>query len=133
MRRSISKRAGGAAALATMASLGLALTPSAHAEDFFSALFGGFRMRPPPEIRVPFPSDDVPRTDAPRQRAEPFAAFVGWTQPRRWRSRLRLPFERRNWNNGAQRRRSRRVLAERSGAERGTHPRKETKWASRWS
>lgn len=69
MRRSISKLAGGTAAFVTIASLGLALTPSAHAEDFFSALFGGFRMRPPPEIRVPFPNDDMPRYDPPRQRA----------------------------------------------------------------
>ena len=69
MRRSISKLAGGATAFVTIASLGLALAPAVHAEDFFSALFGGFRMRPPPEIRVPFPSDDMPRYDAPRQRA----------------------------------------------------------------
>ena len=69
MRRSISKLACGTAAFAAIASFGLALTPSAHAEDFFSALFGGFRMRPPPEIRVPFPSDDMSRYDAPRQRA----------------------------------------------------------------
>ena len=68
-RRSISKLAGGTAAFLAFASLGLALTPSAHAEDFFSALFGGFRARPAPEIRMPFPSDDVPRYDAPRQRA----------------------------------------------------------------
>jgi hypothetical protein len=64
MRRSISKLAGGAAAFVTIASFGLGLTPSAHAEDFFSALFGGFRMRPPPEIRVPFPNDDAPRQRA---------------------------------------------------------------------
>lgn len=69
MRRSISKLAGGTAAFVTIASLGLALAPSAHAEDFFSALFGGFRTRPAPEIRVPFPNDDTPRYDAPRQRA----------------------------------------------------------------
>ena len=69
MRRSISKLVGGTAAFVTIASLGLALTPSAHAEDFFSALFGGFHMRPPPEIRVPFPSEDMPRYDPPRQRA----------------------------------------------------------------
>lgn len=69
MRRSIGKRVGGAAAFVAIASLGVALTPSAHAEDFFSALFGGFRMRPPPEMRVPFPNDDMPRYDAPRQRA----------------------------------------------------------------
>lgn len=69
MRRSISKLAVGTAAFVTIASFGLALTPSAHAEDFFSALFGGFRMRPPPEIRVPFPNDDMPRYDPPRQRA----------------------------------------------------------------
>ncbi len=65
MRRSISRLAGGTAAFVTIASLGLALAPSAHAEDFFSALFGGFRARPAPEIRVPFPNDDMP----PRQRA----------------------------------------------------------------
>lgn len=69
MKRSISKLAGGTAAFVTIASLGLTLTPSAHAEDFFSALFGGFRMRPPPEMRVPSPNDDMPRYDAPRQRA----------------------------------------------------------------
>lgn len=69
MRRSISRLAGGTAAFVTIASLGLALMPSAHAEDFFSALFGGFRMRPPPQIRMPFPNDDMPRYDAPRQRA----------------------------------------------------------------
>lgn len=68
-KRSISKLAGGAAAMLAVASLDLVLTPSAHAEDFLSALFGGFRMRPPPEIRMPFPTDDVPRYDAPRQRA----------------------------------------------------------------
>lgn len=48
-------------------SAGLVSAPSAHAEDFFSALFGGFRMRPPPEIRMPFPNDDAPRYDAPRR------------------------------------------------------------------
>ncbi|EJN05732.1 hypothetical protein PMI42_08340, partial [Bradyrhizobium sp. YR681] len=47
-RRSIGKLAGSAAALLAVVSLGLALTPSAHAEDFFSALFGGFGRRPPP-------------------------------------------------------------------------------------
>ncbi len=68
-KRSISKLAGSAAAMLAVASLGLALMPSAHAEDFLSALFGGFRMRPPPEIRMPFPNDDMPRYEAPRQRA----------------------------------------------------------------
>ncbi|MFT4119272.1 DUF2865 domain-containing protein [Bradyrhizobium sp.] len=66
---SIGKLAGGAAAFLVLSSASLVLTPSAHAEDFFSALFGGFRMRPPPEIRVPFPNDDMPRYDTPRQRA----------------------------------------------------------------
>ncbi|MBR0902385.1 DUF2865 domain-containing protein [Bradyrhizobium liaoningense] len=68
-KRSIRRLAGAAAALVTVTSAGLALTPSAHAQDFFSALFGGFRMRPPPEIRTPFPNDDMPRYDVPRQRA----------------------------------------------------------------
>ncbi|WP_063694223.1 DUF2865 domain-containing protein [Bradyrhizobium stylosanthis] len=72
-RRSMSKPAGAAAFLA-VASLGLALTPPAHAQDFFSQLFGGFRMRPPPEIRVPFPNDDMPRYDQPRR-----AAYGGGT------------------------------------------------------
>lgn len=66
-QRSIGKLAGAAAALFTVASLGLALTP-AHAEDFFSALFGAFGARPP-QIRTPFPNDDMPRYDVPRQRA----------------------------------------------------------------
>lgn len=64
-RRLIGKVAGGTAVLVA----GLALAPLAHAEDFFSALFGGFRMRPPPEIRMPFPNDDMSRYDSPRQRA----------------------------------------------------------------
>jgi hypothetical protein len=68
-RRSFGKLAGGAAAFVAVASFGLALTPSAHAEDFFSALFGGFRGRAAPEIRMPFQSDDTPRYDTPRQRA----------------------------------------------------------------
>jgi hypothetical protein len=67
-RRLIGKWAGGTAILIAI-SAGLASAPSAHAEDFFSALFGGFRMRPPPEIRIPFPNDDGLRYDAPRQRA----------------------------------------------------------------
>jgi hypothetical protein len=57
------------AAFVTVSSLGLAFTPAVHAEDFFSALFGGFRARPAPEIRMPFPTDDMPRYDGPRQRA----------------------------------------------------------------
>jgi hypothetical protein len=68
-KRSIGRLAGGSAALLAVASLGLALSPPAHAEDFFSALFGGFRGRPAQEIRMPFPNDDMPRYDAPRQRA----------------------------------------------------------------
>jgi hypothetical protein len=67
--RSIGKLAGSAAAFVAVATLGLALTPSAHAEDFFSALFGGFRARPAPEVRMPFANDDIPRYDTPRQRA----------------------------------------------------------------
>ncbi|MBR1165612.1 MULTISPECIES: DUF2865 domain-containing protein [Bradyrhizobium] len=67
-RRLIGKWTGGTVILIAI-SAGLASAPSAHAEDFFSALFGGFRMRPPPEIRMPFPNDDGPRYDGPRQRA----------------------------------------------------------------
>ena len=65
-RRVVGKLAGGTAMLIVV-SAGLASAPSAHAEDFFSALFGGFRMRPPPEIRMPFQNDDKPRYDAPRR------------------------------------------------------------------
>ena len=65
-RRLVGKVAGGAAILIAV-SAGLASAPSAHAEDFFSALFGGFRMRPPPEIRMPLPNDDGPRYDTPRR------------------------------------------------------------------
>ncbi|WGD51856.1 DUF2865 domain-containing protein [Bradyrhizobium sp. CB1650] len=64
--RSIGKPAMIAAALFGAASFGLALTPPAYAEDFFSALFGAVRMRPPPQIRMPFPTDDMPRDDTPR-------------------------------------------------------------------
>ncbi|MDA9502141.1 DUF2865 domain-containing protein [Bradyrhizobium sp. CCBAU 11357] len=67
-RRLIGKWTGGTVILIAIAA-GLASAPSAHAEDFFSALFGGFRMRPPPEIRMPFPNDGGPRYDGPRQRA----------------------------------------------------------------
>jgi len=68
-KRSIGKLAVGMAAMIAVTVPGLALAPSAHADDFFSALFGGFRMRPPPEVRVPFANDDVPRYEGPRQRA----------------------------------------------------------------
>ncbi|MBR0958002.1 DUF2865 domain-containing protein [Bradyrhizobium japonicum] len=67
-KRSIGKPAVGAAAMLAVAFFGLVLTPSAHAEDFFSALFGAFGARPP-QIRVPFPNDEMPRYDVPRQRA----------------------------------------------------------------
>ncbi|OPY99559.1 hypothetical protein A5906_28105 [Bradyrhizobium sacchari] len=67
-KRSIARLAGSAAALVAVTCLGLALAPPAHAEDFFSALFGAFGARPP-QIRTPFPNDDMPRYDAPRQRA----------------------------------------------------------------
>jgi hypothetical protein len=68
-RRSIGKLAGSAAAVLAVASLGLALSPPAHAEDFFSALFGGFGRRPPPQIQMQFANEDMPRNDTPRQRA----------------------------------------------------------------
>ncbi len=68
-RRSIGKLAGSAAGIFAVASLGLVLAPSAHAEDFFSALFGGFGRRPPPQIQMPFASEDMPRHDPARQRA----------------------------------------------------------------
>ena len=69
MTKTMRKLVGGAAATIALAMLSVSVTPPAHAQDFFSELFGGFRMRPPPEIRAPFPNDDMPRYDAPRQRA----------------------------------------------------------------
>ena len=68
LKRSINGLAGGVAAVLFAASLSVALVSSAHAEDFFSALFGTFGRRPPPQIRVPFPDDDMPRSEAPRVR-----------------------------------------------------------------
>ncbi len=67
MTKTMRKLVGGAAATIALAVLSVSVAPSAHAQDFFSELFGGFRMRPPPEIRVPFPRDDVPRYE-PRAR-----------------------------------------------------------------
>ncbi|TFV70653.1 DUF2865 domain-containing protein [Bradyrhizobium frederickii] len=69
MSRGMNGKLAAGLAILVIAAAGVAQTPSAQAEDFFSALFGGFRMRPPPEIRMPFPNDDMPRYDAPRQRA----------------------------------------------------------------
>jgi len=40
----------------------LALAPTAQAQDFFSALFGGFRHRGPPQIIMPF--SNAPQGDA---------------------------------------------------------------------
>jgi hypothetical protein len=68
VRRSTSKLASGTATFVTIASLGVVIAPAAHAEDFFSALFGGFGRRPAPQIQMPFSNDDMPRYDAPRQR-----------------------------------------------------------------
>lgn len=68
VRRSIGGLAGGVAAVLAAASLSVALVSPAQAEDFFSALFGAFGRRPPPQIRVPFPDDEMPRSEAPRVR-----------------------------------------------------------------
>ena len=58
----------GVAAVMLAATMSLAAERPAHAEDFFSALFGAFGARPlsPPQIRMPF--DDAPRYQ-PRARA----------------------------------------------------------------
>ena len=67
VKRSLTRLAGGAAALVFVASLSPAVP--AQAEDFFSALFGAFGARPPaPQIRMPFPNDEQPRYDVPRAR-----------------------------------------------------------------
>lgn len=68
MKRLIAGLASGVAAALFAATLSLALVSSAHAEDFFSALFGGFGRRAPPQIQMPFQTDDMPRTEAPRAR-----------------------------------------------------------------
>jgi hypothetical protein len=53
MRRQLNKRLGWrVAVLCGIATLGL--TPTAKAEDFFSALFNAFGGSPPPVIRMPF-------------------------------------------------------------------------------
>lgn len=67
VKRSISGLPGGVAAALFAASLSVAAVSSAHAEDFFSALFGAFGGRSP-QIRMPVPADDMPRTEAPRAR-----------------------------------------------------------------
>jgi uncharacterized protein DUF2865 len=53
----------------TAALLGLSLAPAAQAQDFFSALFGGFMQGRPPVIRMPFDDGNAPvvqRTERPR-------------------------------------------------------------------
>ena len=55
--------------LGTAALLGLSLAPAAHAQDFFSALFGSLMQGRPPEIRMPFDGGNVPaapRVERPR-------------------------------------------------------------------
>jgi hypothetical protein len=47
------------------------LPPAAHAEDFFSALFGGLGARPhaPPQVVLPFGNEGAYPSEAPRARA----------------------------------------------------------------
>lgn len=78
MKRSIRFLLAGAAASFAVASAGLALTSPAHAEDFFSALFGGFGRRPPPQIQMPFANEDAPRYDAPRQRTYSYSGGTAY-------------------------------------------------------
>jgi hypothetical protein len=58
------------AAAVLLAASSVAPVSPARAEDFFSALFGGFGARAPapPQIRMPFPGEDVPGYDTPRAR-----------------------------------------------------------------
>jgi len=62
------RRAGGAVAVLLAASLGFAMASSARAQDFLSTLFGAFGAGPPlaPQVRPPFPNDQIPYHDAPR-------------------------------------------------------------------
>jgi hypothetical protein len=62
IRRSVRQAALGGAMVLCASSL----VPSARAEDFFSALFGGFggHHRGPPQIVMPFTSEGVPPGDA---------------------------------------------------------------------
>lgn len=51
----------------TAALFGLSLASAAHAQDFFSQLFGGFMQGRPPVIRMPFDDAPVaPRVERPR-------------------------------------------------------------------
>jgi hypothetical protein len=62
VRRSVRQAALGGAVVLCASSL----MPFAHAEDFFSALFGGFggRHRGPPQILMPFTNEAAPPGDA---------------------------------------------------------------------
>jgi hypothetical protein len=67
MNRTSGKRWALAAAAMLCAS---ALAPAAQAEDFFSALFGGFGRSRAPQIRLPFVGDGGPFSQGePRQRS----------------------------------------------------------------
>jgi hypothetical protein len=65
VRRSVRQAALGMTAVLCASSL----MPQAQAEDFFSALFGGFRRLAPPQIVLPFANEGVPQGDASRAHA----------------------------------------------------------------
>ncbi|KJC60657.1 hypothetical protein UP10_11955 [Bradyrhizobium sp. LTSPM299] len=52
----------------TAALLGLSLAPAAQAQDFFSALFGGFNQGRAPVIRMPFDDGNAPVQQVERPR-----------------------------------------------------------------
>ena len=62
VRRSVRQAAWGVAVVLCASSL----MPKAQAEDFFSALFGGFRHLAPPQMVLPFANEGAPQGDVPR-------------------------------------------------------------------
>jgi hypothetical protein len=76
----MSRRSGRRVAVVAAALCALASAPAAHAEDFFSALFGGFggHRSQAPSIPLPFASEGNPF--APQGEARPRPAYSGGGQ-----------------------------------------------------
>ena len=67
----VARSATQAALVVTMVLCASSLMPSAHAEDFFSALFGAFggRHLASPQIVLPFANEGAAQGDVPRARS----------------------------------------------------------------